>query len=293
MLKDFLDKIPYIGLFAGLVNLVPWSILEEVGLPEQWRFSWLMSFNRSILFQKPIVSGIKNLLKIPDLPLVIVVSHFSDADLQIVASELCSKLKQVRPDRLLGLSLQSENLIDFKSAVLIKASGRKNFFEIDARYDKAIKRLDFTFNPANFQKMAKALLNKIDIIIAAHEPLSNIPNSGWQLPDRAGLGAAYLAQIANAVLLPVAVDIQTSEPVGMSADIVGAAKRLVERDRPQVKVVIGEPFTLDKINQAELEMVGQRISDLPAFNQLKVQGEEVIRTIAALLPEGKRGRWKD
>lgn len=291
MLKDFLDKIPYIGLFAGLVNLAPWSLFDGSAVfSAQRRFGWLMYLNRSVLFKKPKVLGSKNLNEIPKMPLIIVASHFSDADLQIVASELKPRWKKIRPGRFLGLSLQSKNLTDLRSGFFVRVIGIKHFFEIDACFDKKEKRLSFTFNPANFQKMAMALLNKTDIIIAAHEPLSNIPGLPWNLPVRAGLGAAYLAQIANAALLPVAVDIQTSEPVGMSADIVGAAKRLVKRDRPQVKVVIGEPFTLDKINQAEL--VGQRISDLPAFNQLKVQGEEVMRAIAALLPEGKRGRWQ-
>ncbi len=306
MLKDFLDKIPYMALFTGLINSAPWSSFDgSAAFSAQRRFSWLMHLNRSVLFKKPKVLGSKNLSKIPKLPLIIVASHFSDADLQVVASELGPRLKKVRPGRFLGMSLQSENLADFKSALIIRAIGREYFFEIDARFDKKTKRLDFTFNLENFKKMAKGLLGGTDIIIAAHEPLSNIPGLPWELPARAGLGAAYLAQMANAVLLPVAVDIQTTCPVGMSADFFrGAAKRLIKKERPQVKVVIGQPFTLNGIGRAELEILGRRISHLgiaredearaeKAFDMLKKQSGRVMEAVAVLLPEKKRGRWKD
>lgn len=256
-----------------------------------------MNLGRILVFNKPELFGAENLAQIPEKPLVIVISHFSDLDIHTVYSCLHSKLKQFRPNRSIGISLQSENLKDPRFAVFIQMAGKANFFEIDAKFDKTEKRLKFSFNPQNFVDMAKALKDGTDIIISAHEPLSNIPDAEWVLPKRTGLGAAYLAHIADAMLLPVAVNIQTPGPVGYSCDVKGAVQRLLKGQRPDVQVIIGKPLALERLDKKELEIMGPYLR-----TKKPASGERILRTIinhgnllmkslADLLPQQKRGGW--
>lgn len=288
---------------------------ESQSVPRQWRFDRLMELNRQFVFKRPEVLGIENLAEIPaNSPLLVITSHFSDADVQTVESVLRPRLRQVRPDRGLGISLQAHNLVDPVTALPIKLAGREHFFEYDVRFDKPTNHLQFIFNPENFRKMAQALLGRRDLITAAHEPLSNIPGSAWELPNRSGLGAAYLAQLTNATILPATVDIQTTHPVAMAVDIQGTIKRLVTGQRANVRVILGRSLRLDPIDQEALGVFERYISRLgqpeesrsqiaalsPAekaqarvvLRQLRDQSDLIMRKIAELLPEQKRGRWR-
>lgn len=286
------------------------NIQQPVG---QWRFDKMMELSRAVVFRKPEVVGIENLGEIPsNAPLIIVTSHLSDTDIPTIESELRPRLKAIRPNRGIGVSLQSNNLVDPRTAPFINFAGRKHFFEYDVNFDKSANHLRFIFNPENFRKMKEALHRGTDIITAAHEPLSNIPGSAWELPEQSGLGAAYLAQMANAVVLPVALDIQTDKPVGMSADVRGTVRRLLKRQRPNTRMIIGKPFTLDKINDSHLEQFGKYASSISKLEgasleqlspdekanakmilkRLREQSNLIMRRVADLLPEEKKGRWK-
>lgn len=290
------------------------EVSESIHQPaKQWRFDKLMEVSRAAVFRKPEVLGTGNLTEIPaNVPLIVVTSHISDNDIPTIESELRPRLRESRPNRGLGISLQSDNLVDPRTAPFIKIAGKEHFFEYDVHMDKKTNRLQFIFNPANFRKMNEALHHGIDIITAAHEPISSIPGSGWELPERSGLGAAYLAQMANAVVLPVALDIQTDKPVGMSADVRGTIRRLLKRQRPNTRMIIGKPFTLDKINDSHLEQFGKYASSISklegasleqlspedkanakmVLRRLREQSNLIMRSIADLLPEEKKGKWK-
>ena len=282
-------------------------------IPEQRGLNRLMKLNREAVFKKPELIGVENLQRIPiEKPLIIVTSHFSDSDIQTVESSLWPRLKEVRPNHTIGISIQSHNLIDPLIAPFIKLVGRENFFAYDVRYDKKNNHLQFFFNPENFKKMAEALQNRKDIITAAHEPLSNIPDAQWELPRRSGLGAAYLAQLANAMLLPVAVNIQSDKPVGMSSNMKDVVKRLMTGKRPPVSVVIDKPFMLKKIDEKMLSIFKaysarfnglhegskekaisseERAKTRIVLKEIREQSDMIVRKIAALLPEEKRGKW--
>lgn len=288
---------------GGISLEVP--VQDKPSPSSQRRFDFLMEANRRMVFQTPEVSGVENLAELPQIPLVIATSHFSDADVQTTESVLRPALNKVRPDRSLGISLQSHNLEDPATAIPIRLVGREHFFPYDVRFNKAARyQLRFRFNPLNFREMALALQQGRDIITAAHEPLSNREGAAWELPPRAGLGAAYLAQLARAAVLPVAVDIQTDHPVGMAADIGGAIKRLIKRERPKVRVIIGKPLTFEEIDNQSLALFERYASGdktlssddqakaIMVRNKLRQQSDVVMQSIADLLPEKKRGRWK-
>lgn len=282
-------------------------------IPKQRGFDILMNLNREAVFKEPKIIGLENLQKIPiEKPLIIATSHFSDVDIQVVESSLHPKLKEIRPNHTIGISIQSHNLIDPFVAPFIKLIGRENFFAYDVHYDKKNNHLQFLFNPENFKKMAKELQNKKDIITAAHEPLSNIKDAPWELPKRSGLGAAYLAQLTTATILPVAVDIQSDRPVGMASNMKETIKRFATGKRPSVNVVVGEPFTLRKIDNEFLhsfEVYSARVNEpnwelnnkvispeektkaKTALREIRKQSDMIMKKIAALLPEKKRGRW--
>ncbi|MBI2596591.1 hypothetical protein HYW41_00305 [Candidatus Daviesbacteria bacterium] len=287
--------------------------------PGQRRFDVLMGLNKSLVFRVSEVLGAEDLGEIPaHLPLIIATSHFSDADVQTVESVLRPQLKKVRPGHGLGITLQSDNFRDLRTALPIKLVGKEHFFPLDAYPDEETGHLRFRFNPENFDKMTEALQKGTDLIISAHEPLSNITGLSWELPGKSGLGAAYLAQRTNATLLPVAVDIQTDQPVAMSADVGGTIKRLIKGQRPKVRVIIGQPFNLDQTyreawesfekryaacygkaasrTQVETLTAEEKNEERVRYGQVKEhirkQSDLVMKKIADLLPKRKRGVWR-
>lgn len=270
-------------------------------------FDIAMKANERAFFQKPEVLGLDNLEKIPlDRPLIIAVTHFSDADPQTVAAELGPEIRKRRPGHIIGLAWEYPPTSPIVEPVTKLAGARKYLYDIDTSFDPIKDHLTFRFNPENFKKMAEAMRNNTDMIIAAHQPLSNIKgkNFRWELPRLSGLGAVYLAQRAGGVILPVAVDIQSDEPVGISVrpkDIANALLKLKERSK--VRVIAGEPLQLDHLDSEILDDFDKYVNRVKPLNpgviekgrnahsRLKAQGDLVMRSLAVMLPQSKRGKW--
>ena len=83
-------------------------------------------------------------------------------------------------------------------------------------------------------------------------------------------GAAYLADIANVPIQPIAI-------IGTE----GAGHRLIKLERPKIEVIFGELYILPSIDRKDREAGLQRNTD------------EIMCRIAALLPPRYRGVYAD
>lgn len=205
--------------------------------------------------------------------IIFVSTHLSDLDVHIATQAISSlRLDMVILDKSLhhtrrGAGLEFEIL------------GRTHFMPISP-----FSRADDYFSPA------QELKNR-PVFVVGHNPCkeANI------LPENPGLAAPFLAQIADpdkTVMIPIGVDIENKLDFGFSRN---KLKDFSLRHKPSVTVRIGEPFQLPEINgfkevyinKADFdELEKQRIR-----HEINKQGGEIMRHLAKLLPENKRGTW--
>jgi len=233
------------------------------------------------------IEGLEHLQEIPpDRMVVIAVSHASDLDLPLVASALCRHLDLIITNQ----STQYKFLQDPGSNIGMKILGQDNFLPIDWQLRGSGKPRKF--NPENYKPMVEAMQGGRSIIIAAHTP------SHKGTIERSGYGAVYLSEIANAIVLPVGVDVEAEDKaeVGMSDHKI---KTLLHR--PSARVNIGKPFELQKIEGIErmAEITEKRKTGQPATekelieftslkDQLREQSKILIDSVADLMPLSKQ-----
>ncbi len=181
----------------------------------------------------------------------------------------------------------------------LKIAGMKNFHSVDVKGigNERISR----FNPKNFNPIKESLDKGSPVVIASYLDVVH-KGPSWELPDRIGNGAAYLAQITeDAVVVLVAVDIQADEPFGVGKiDVM----HVVKNRRPRVNVVVGSPMELKKIEGIDefTQFLRKRAHKVDViyegkerFKEIKLalqnESGQIINAIADLLPEEKRGRW--
>ena len=108
----------------------------------------------------------------------------------------------------------------------VVAGGEENFKGIDYN---AETNEPAAFNPENFDGMLEPLNEGYAVMVATHNPVNTN-----ELPEKAGYGAAYLAGIADAYVLPVSVnvkaDVHTMEgKAGILKNIKGEIDMLMNR----------------------------------------------------------------
>ncbi len=241
------------------------------------------------------VRGLDNLDKISrDERVIIATSHISDMDIPVVVAKLGRRLNPIVSNQ----SFQHEFSKSALPNIAMRIAGEENFVPID--YD--VETGKPSFNPKNFEAIQK---DKRNVVVAAHNPTDE-----WELPDKGGYGAVYLAEISGATILPVAVDIKSEEKVGMGprrgkmGETIKIFLKSVIR-RPDTDVVIGEPIKLEKIDGLErfselMDIKKQRRlnkEELGEFknlsDKLRERSAEVMTALAHLLPKEKQGRWGD
>lgn len=270
------------------------SMEVSTGLPPRRKISRLVRVPSEFTIKRPSIEGLQHLSEVPpNKPLVVATTHLSDVDVTAVAAA-------INEYRNVGIASQTSNQTDPVMKIGIKAIGKEHFFGVKNYKQKGPYR--YVFDPNDYDIMKKAMAEEgRAMVIAAHKPVYDL-----KLPGNPGLGAVYLAQLTDAMILPVALDIQSNRPTGNSDDALGAFKRFFLRQRPRSRIIIGKPFELDKIPQEQLKTVkyalkhdlrhsapndasieGRRVVD-----QLKKQGNLVMKALASLLPEQKRGPWE-
>ncbi len=245
------------------------------------------------------VEGEENLNDLPpDAKVIVVTSHISDVDVPLAAYGVGEKLNVAITTDSFQHHL-TENPI---SKIGFQIAGQDNFLPI--QYDR--KTGHGRFNPSDFDAMQTELNEGKAIVMAGHAPsIEKDPDKvAWHLPDKGTIGSAYLAELSGAVLVPVAVDIESETPTGMGADsVMRGLKNMVQtmRHKPDARVIIGKPIILPHIEG--IEGFGNLSSnkDAPAENrraefrrirtELETASDEIMGQLASLLPPSKRGVW--
>lgn len=237
---------------------------------------------------KTPVVGEQHLKEIPqDKKVIIATTHLSDADVPIAAYAICDKF-DIAIIHHSTHDNPSEDVWSWAGAV---SAGRKNFLSVKSRKEKGKVKADFA--PEDFEPMKKALEVGKAIVIAAHNPTYD-----WKLSRKGGLGAVYLAQISDAIILPISVNIESESKSGAIVDM----RQEISRNKRKLKaqVFIGHPIVLDKINVQKIAEILRKRNGRKSLSpvekrefsetnaKLRKQSETVMASLAAMLPPEKR-----
>jgi hypothetical protein len=241
------------------------------------------------------IHGKEHLTEIPDDRKVIIAStHLSDLDMPLAVYALGNDLDLAIVNMSVHHSWNPKSGEPSTYAGLV-AAGKENFIPVDFEKDSITgEKRSSAFNAENFQPMLEALDHNKRVLIAAHNP-----SHDFEL-DKAGYGAAYLAELGDALILPVAVKLESDGQVGMYGT---ATKTFLKK--PNATVEIGSPFELTKIEgieqfrailekrkQGEKLTAEEREYFMELSRALRAQSEALMEKIAALLPQSAETETK-
>lgn len=236
------------------------------------------------------VKGKENLQLIPpDRKVIFVPTHLTNWDVPIALSVMGKYFHVAVGDASTHHSI-GENTPAYLGNLLV---GQDNFYSVEHNKDsEGVERGNF--NPDDFERMKEAFQENKALVISAYYT----GKESQELPKRGEYGAVYLAEANNALIIPVAVDVKQEEQVGVFKKILDAFKKSV------TEVTIGKPIELEEIR--DIERISEIINirkerkltheETQEFHRLRLalkeQSDRVMKKIAEMLPEEKRGRWQ-
>lgn len=261
-------------------------------MQEKDKFQRFLELTTSIVVKNPKVEGAENLSDLDSTSVIFATSHLSDTDPTIAARVLSS----------LGRDFDIASLATNQKAFapILNFVGRGRFHDVANTFDNEKNMPHTSFDSQNYVQMSEAMKNGKDMVIAAHKP-----SRDWRLPDTAGVGDVYLSHLTESPIIPIAVDIHSEKPAGMSDAWVVSVRRALAGKRPEVTVRIGKPIKFESMQRQDLEDVGMILMSkrdelrndgvryeraLGNYNKLREQSETVLNVIAEMLPSEKRGR---
>ncbi len=267
--------------------------VEESSIEQKssWRLKAAFETEIKALLGEVKIEGLDNLKEIPKgRKVVIATSHISDIDIPVAVYAMADKLDVLITNQ----STQYSFMVDPASNVGMRIAGRDNFMPIDYKVaaDPKAPKEPNSFNPENFENMIPAMEKGKAVIMAAHNP----SHSGHL--EKGGYGAVYLAEISDAIIVPVGVSVESvdGEQLGMAENAVATIK-----NRPKTDVQIGKPFELEKIpNIQNFQTIlakrknGEKISKeertefLEITKQLSDRSDKLMEKISDLVWEEKR-----
>lgn len=230
------------------------------------------------------VEGKEHLAEVPEgKHLIIATTHISDLDVPLVIKSLGDDLDFA----ISNASTQHSLRRNFGETLGILAAGKHNFLPIDFA-ETGKRNSPLPFNPENYRVMADSLGSGKAVLVAAHTPSDGVLGRG-------GYAAVYLNQLSDAVILPVAVS--------LSGEAIMVRQKKTN-EKTDAQVIIGKPLELPHIagieefdallrKRREGEVTDadrERFKELSS--SLKQQSEMLMRALAELLPEEKRGPYK-
>lgn len=239
--------------------------------------------------KKPTIEGIENL---PKVPCVVATTHLSDIDVSEVVMAIAGQRK-------VGIVSQETNLRYPPFKPFIAAMGKENLFSIENDFEN--NNATYRLRIDDFKKMQEGInQQRRTMVIAAHKPTRD-----WRLPEKGGMGAVILAHMANVPLVPAAVDIKSATPVAQSTDIKTRLKNFVTMNRPEAKIIFGEPIQISEIPEEKLRAAvslysldqrrkmseGEVASAKQTLGILQEEADRMMLSIASKLPPEKRGKW--
>jgi hypothetical protein len=261
-----------------------------------------MDANRALIVQRPEISGLENLERLPvdKIPVVAFLHRTSNVDGQIAAGELGKYLD-------LAVADWSTNRTDFFMKLALKIGGSDNFFPISVRHHGKLpqwrKDEDYTLNIQDFDSLKEAMTEK------KKAPLIAAQRRGFdgKLYKNSGFGAPFLAQYSGEhLVVPVLVDIDYEQVKRGSIDKpLRSAINIATGHRPHSRVVVYEPMELEPIPKEDLDLlIEKRLSGNPVMLQgetkrrvdntyamLRSQGDDILMSIARDLPDERLGPW--
>ncbi len=248
----------------------------------QMRFAVDRNVNKFI--EHTDIEGKEHLEEIPkDKHIIVATSHLSDLDIPLVIQSLGKDLNLA----ISNASTQHDFKRNFQETLGVVLAGKSNFLPIDFA-ETGEKNVPLPFNPENYTPMAEAMDEGKAVLVAAHNPTEG------EL-GRPGYGAVYLSQISGAVILPVAVNIP------------GPAIMMRKKEtlrKSDATVIVGKPIELPHIEGIEEfnALLEKRRSneevtdaDIERFkelsNKLREQSDMLMRILATMLPDEKRGAY--
>lgn len=257
-------------------------------MKNQLRLKKILGFSRFDI-QKPTVEEIENL---PSSPCVISTTHLSDVDVQEIVMAVADKRK-------VGMVCQETNLRPLFLRPFIALMGRNNFFTIKNTIEKG--KTIFSLEIEDLTEMKKGIVKEgRTMIIAAHNPTHD-----WKLAKKPGVCAVILAHMANVPIVPAALDIDSSVPVGITEDIKTKVINLIKMKRPKATIYFCKPFQVSKISDNKLrsaiDIYSRRkrekmseeelVSANAALEIIKDEAGQVMLSLGSKLPSQKRGQW--
>jgi 1-acyl-sn-glycerol-3-phosphate acyltransferase len=222
----------------------------------------------------------------PDSKVIVATTHLSDLDVPLATYALGNELNLVITNESVHHHLSKEA----DTNIGLHIAGKKNFIPID--YEKVEgEKKPRGFNPDNFTPMVEALEQGKGVVIASQNPS---PKQATNLEtNKGGYGAVYLAEISDAYILPVAIEVISDIGAGMYENRI---KTFIEK--PNIGVHIGSPIKLEKIEGIErlAELIkkhseNRRLTteEFQEFSRLKKaleqQSQLLVAKLSDLLPE--------
>lgn len=219
------------------------------------------------MFSEVKVSGHQNLEKIPkDRPIIFATTHLSNTDVTIAASELAKEYNI----KIVQASTHDYPMQSPSGYISKIVGGSENFISI--RTKKVNGKEKGFFRPEDYDPMVEHLKKGPVLMAAYYNSDRKYVDNGSQkdvvLPEKGGVGAIWLAQKSNAVIIPTAIDIN---------------KRLAV-------VHFGEVLDLKKIDEIDLFKNDlKKTRDIS--EKLREQSNLLMSSLAKMLSVEKRGSW--
>jgi 1-acyl-sn-glycerol-3-phosphate acyltransferase len=219
----------------------------------------------------PIITGIENLERVihEGKPVIVVSTHRTESDIALAIRVIGGQLPLVITDQSTHESPKGDAVTHYGQKII----GGDNFLPISYHWENGQKKPD-PFNPNDFTTIANVMQETgKSMLMAAHNPKQDNPEPGY--------GAAYLAFLSGAEILPVAIRL-------------GEKKNLFRR-RP-TEVSIGKPLSVSSDNLHEFESImakrgrGEKLSpdDIDNYKkfvgELRQAGDQIFKTVDDLLP---------
>jgi hypothetical protein len=182
------------------------------------------------------IDGLEHLEEVPqDKKIVIATTHTTILDVPLAARALGNNLDLGIAD----LSLHHHLEDDAFTYIGLHAAGIENFHSVDYGKTKEGHAVPATFNPDNFGPMLEAMDGGKRIVISV---------TSFSEDDklkRPGYGAVYLAELADAAILPVAVRVDSKDE-----NTLGTITKVFKK-KPDAYIHIGSPIELGKVEEIE------------------------------------------
>ncbi len=177
----------------------------------------------------------------PDAQYIFAVSHKTGWDTSVAIKALGDWFNLAIADQSTHHTLGREaNML-----MLLKAAGSENFIPISYEWvNKAKKPI---FNPSDVNPMVDAMESGKSIIMAAHNPSDEIERQDINKVNP-GYGAALLAHLTGAQIIPVSVEVSEPDQLG----------------RKNASVLVGDPYDLG---------YNPEMADIQAFMDKRANGE--------------------